>query len=115
MSGFGDFYMGCLLAVAESVVAVAIEVRIALGLGRTPGSGPVAMIARDFEAPGSHRRTYLAVCALILAMFQFFPLSQERLFGGSSPPNHISGAAVIVAEIVFAVYIWLGTRPAEPK
>ncbi len=73
------------------------------------------MIARDFEAPVSHRRTYLATYALILAMFQFFPLSQERLLGGSSPPNHISGAAVVAAEILFAVYVWLGTRPAEPK
>jgi hypothetical protein len=102
-----------LVAAVELLVAVSLEVRVALALGRIPKSRVLAGIVRDVPRPRTKAKANAAALAVLLALFQLLPLGQERLLGGAQPPGHISGAGVIIAEVLFGIWLWLGTRPGE--
>jgi hypothetical protein len=112
MNTFGSVYWSLLAAGIAFLMVATFEIRLALSLGRTPVSRLLVQIVRDFGRLGQPQRTSAVGWGLALVAFQLYPLTQERLFGGSLPPDHIGGLAVIVAEIAFGAYVWHGTRPA---
>jgi len=114
VNGFGSGYWSLLVASVEFLIVVTVEVNLALGLRRRPVSRLVTVIVRDFYGRAPRRRNDAVLWATFLVAFQFFPLNQERLFGGTFPPDHITGAAVILAELLFGAYLWRGTRPDGP-
>jgi len=110
VNAFGSLYWSLLAAGVALLIAVVFEIRLALSLGRDPDSRVLSAIVKDFVPPAGRRRVGAAGWAAALAAYQLFPLSQERLFAGNLPPDHIAGAGVILAEIAFAAYIWRCTR-----
>ena len=104
-----------LVAAVELVVAGIFETRVALALGRRPSSRLLAGIIRYVPRPKAKPRDEVVISAVLLALYQAFPLSQERLYGGSQPPDHVAGVGVIVVEVLFGAWLWLGTRPGRAE
>lgn len=115
MSQLAPLLFSVALAVAELMIGATFEVRVAVGSGRPLRSRLLSWVARKVYRPVSAPRMDAARWAVILAIFQLFPLSRERVFGGSQPPDHVSGAAVIVAEVIVGTWLWLATRPAQAR
>ena len=103
------------VAAVELVVAGIFESRVALALGRRPSSRLLVGIISYIPRPKAKPRDEVAISAVLLALYQAFPLSQERLFGGSQPPDHISGVGVILAEVLFGAWLWVGARPGKAE
>jgi hypothetical protein len=114
MSGPADALFSLLGVGVFLLVMVPLQVVLAVGLGRRPTRRFISWIASDYDHLVPRRRISVAVCIALVLGLQVFPLSQENVFGGSQPPNHILGVSVIVIEIALAILIWRGTRGGDP-
>ncbi len=99
-----------LIAAFELLIAFIFETRVVLGLGREPTSRLLAGVVRYVPRPEASPKAAAAVAGVLLAVCQVFPLGQERLFGGSQPPDHISGIGVIIVEMLLGAWLWFDTH-----
>jgi phosphoribosyl 1,2-cyclic phosphodiesterase len=97
------------IAGIEFLVAGALEIRLALSRGRRLRSRVLARMADNAFGQSTTPTRDSVVLVVAVAVYQLFPLSRERLFGGNQPPDHISGFGVIAAELVLGVLLWIGT------
>lgn len=104
-----------LVAVVEFGIAALLALRLLLTLGRRPNSPRLIWMDR-FAMPLASKRRYDALIFMVaLIAYQLAPLSRERVFGGGLPPDHISGVAVMVAEVLFVSWLLLVTSPGDRR
>jgi hypothetical protein len=104
-----------LVAVVEFGIAAMLAVRLFFALGRRPNSPRLVWMDKLAMSPSSKRRYDALLFMVALIAYQLAPLSRERLFGGGLPPDHISGVAVIVAEVLFISWLLLVTLPGDRR
>lgn len=109
---FASAYWSLLAAFVCLTFAITFEIRIAVRLKRQTSLPLIARLL-DPERSSALRRGDALKWAAILAALQWFPLDQERLFGGTLLPDHITGAAVILMELLVGACMWLGTQPSR--
>jgi hypothetical protein len=95
----------------ELLIACSLEARLVVALGRRPSSRLVGACLSGLPFPESRERVATAVLTVLLVLVQALPLIRLGVLGDSHPPDHISGSFVIVAELLFGAWLWLGTRP----
>jgi hypothetical protein len=99
-----------LAAAVELLFAGVFETRIVLGVGRTPSSHVLAAILRYVPRPRAKPWQEVLVAGALLAFVQIFPMGREGIWGDRTQADHIGGAGVIAAEILFGLWLWFGTH-----
>lgn len=108
---FGALVTSLAIAAFEIVLAVGLETRLAVALGRRPGDRLVSMYLNGLPRSVSRQPTSAAILAVLLLLFQAFPLARQGILGATQSPDPISGAGVIIVELMIGAGLWLGMRP----